>query len=258
VIEAKAAPDSADAAIFLGEGPSGPRYVEGVLQTEFRLHRVYAGQAVADTTDALDWLTAARLIVLSDYPSVRLGDAGQSAIVDAVIDRGVGLLMIGGWASFGAPNAGYRGTPVAGLLPVEIGAGDDRTNTPIGTVLVARDLDHAAIRSIRHAPPCAVVGFNHVTRRTGAEVLVDGYCLAVDRGPGGAPGARLIHHETPMLSVWQRGRGRVAAIAPDLTPHWAGGILDWGDTRVRLPTGNEVGPLYQAFLIDLCRWLIGK
>jgi hypothetical protein len=39
-------------------------------------------------------------------------------------------------------------------------------------------------------------------------------------------------------------------------PHWAGGIIDWGEQRVRLPTGNEVGHLYPAFLVDLCRWLI--
>jgi hypothetical protein len=38
-------------------------------------------------------------------------------------------------------------------------------------------------------------------------------------------------------------------------PHWAGGILDWGAQRVTLPTGNEVGHLYPAFLVDLGRWL---
>jgi hypothetical protein len=36
---------------------------------------------------------------------------------------------------------------------------------------------------------------------------------------------------------------------------WAGGILDWGQQRITLPTGNEVGHLYMAFLVDLCRWL---
>ena len=40
-------------------------------------------------------------------------------------------------------------------------------------------------------------------------------------------------------------------------PHWAGGIIDWGEQRTRLPTGNEVGHLYPALLVDLCRWLGG-
>jgi hypothetical protein len=57
--------------------------------------------------------------------------------------------------------------------------------------------------------------------------------------------------------VWQRGAGRVGALSPDVMPHWAGGILDWGQQRVMLPTGNEVGHLYPAFLVDLCRWLGG-
>ena len=57
--------------------------------------------------------------------------------------------------------------------------------------------------------------------------------------------------------MWQRGQGRVGALAPDVMPHWAGGILDWGEQRVTLPTCNEVGHLYVAFLVDLCRWLMG-
>ena len=48
----------------------------------------------------------------------------------------------------------------------------------------------------------------------------------------------------------------IRALAPDVMPHWAGGIVDWGEKRVKLPTGNEVGHLYPAFLVDLCRWLI--
>jgi hypothetical protein len=60
-----------------------------------------------------------------------------------------------------------------------------------------------------------------------------------------------------VLTVWSRGQGRVGALAPDVMPHWAGGILDWGDERRKLPTGNEVGHLYIAFLVDLCRWLGG-
>jgi hypothetical protein len=99
--------------------------------------------------------------------------------------------MIGGWASFGGPRGSYHGSRIAELLPVEIGAEDDRVNSPL------------------------------------------------------------------VLTVWQRGAGRVGALAPDVMPHRAGGIIDWGEQRVMLPTGNEVGHLYPAFLVDLCRWLGG-
>jgi uncharacterized membrane protein len=112
---------------------------------------------------------------------------------------------------------------------------------------------HPAIQSISGQSGCVVVGYNRVFAKSGATVLVDGFRLNVDTSLH----ANLEHVETPMLCVWQRGAGRVAALAPDVMPHWAGGIVDWGDRRLRLPTGNEVGHLYVALLVDLCRWLAG-
>jgi hypothetical protein len=82
--------------------------------------------------------------------------------------------------------------------------------------------------------------------------LIEGHHLSVD---GQMP--RLSRAEAPMLTVWQVGRGRVGALAPDMSPHWAGGIVDWGDRRVTLPSGSECGHLYRAFLLDLCHWLVG-
>jgi uncharacterized membrane protein len=194
-----------------------------------------------------------RLIVLTDYPARNLSAAHQETIVRAVELGGSGLLMIGGWASFGGPHGTYYGSRVAELLPVEIGAEDDRVNSPLGTVLVARREPHPAIKSIQGQEPCVIVGYNGVRARADADILVEGHGLHVDAElrPG------LQKSPTPALSVWQRGAGRVGALAPDVMPHWAGGILDWGQQRVRLPTGNEVGNLYPAFLIDLCRWLAG-
>jgi uncharacterized membrane protein len=161
--------------------------------------------------------------------------------------------MIGGWASFGGPRGSYFGSRIAELLPVEIEATDDRVNSPLGTVLVVRRQSHAAIVSILDQEPCVVVGYNRVHQRDGATVLVEGHRLHVDTDLQ----PRLEKTTTPVLTVWQRGAGRVGALAPDVMPHWAGGIVDWGEKRVRLPTGNEVGHLYPAFLVDLCRWLIG-
>ena len=160
---------------------------------------------------------------------------------------------IGGWASFGGARGSYFGSRIAELLPVEIGDTDDRVNSPLGTVLVVRDQNHPAVASIYDQEPCVVVGYNGVRQRDGATVLVEGHGLHIDSDLR----PHLERSTTPLLSVWQRGAGRVGAFAPDMTPHWAGGILDWGANRVKLPTGNEVGHLYHAFLVDLCRWLIG-
>ena len=220
------------------------------MSTGFRLTKLSAGQALAGS-EAEPRLGEHALTVLTDYPVRHLTAGHQAAIAAAVERGGRGLLMIGGWASFGGPNGSYYGTPIAELLPVEISAEDDRVNTPLGTVLVAQRERHPAIASIQGQEPCVVVGYNGVRPRDDATVLVEGHGVRVDADLQ----PRLEKSPTPVLSVWQRGAGRVGALAPDVMPHWAGGILDWGEKRVKLPTGNEVGHLYPAFLVDLCRWL---
>jgi len=251
MIDLTEAPGDAPALLFLGEGARNG-YVEGALSTAFNLTKVNSGHQLAGS-DVEKSLGEHALIVLSDYPARHLSDQHQRTIADAVEGSGHGLLMIGGWGSFGGPAGSYYGTRRAELLPVEIGATDDRVNSPLGTVLVARREPHAAIQSVQGQEPCVVVGYNGVRAKPDAHVLVEGHRLRVDA----ALKPTLETSTTPVLTVWQRGAGRVGALAPDVMPHWAGGILDWGEQRQRLPTGNEVGQLYTAFLVDLCRWLSG-
>jgi hypothetical protein len=235
--------------LFLGEGPRA-NYVEGALSTTFQVSRVYGNQPLAGTR-VESRVRDFSVLVLSDYPAPHLSDAHQQAMMAAVERDGRGLLMIGGWASFGGPRGGYYGSRLAELLPVEIQPEDDRVNTPLGTVLLPRREPHAAIQTVQGQAPCIVVGYNAVSAKLGADVLVHGDVLRIDAS--GRP--TLERSATPLLSVWERGAGRVAALAPDMMPHWAGGILDWGAERLSLSTGNEVGQLYVAFLVDICRWL---
>jgi hypothetical protein len=260
--------------LFLGEGPRAS-YLDGVLQSAFEVARVFGSQSIDEAGARLD---DHGLFILSDYPATRLAADQQARLIELVERDGRGLLMIGGWASFGGPRGSYHGSRLAEILPVDILHVDDRVNTPLGTVLIARRPAHPAIATVQAAEPCVVVGYNDVRAREGAQVLVEGHHLRVDRprpGPdswivataggrrvarGGLPPpqrrARLELAATPMLTVWERGAGRVGALAPDVSPHWAGGIVDWGHDRLTLPTGNEVGHLYRAFLVDLCRWLL--
>jgi hypothetical protein len=251
MIELKEASGDAPEVLFLGEGPRNS-YVDGALSTGFRLTKLHSGQPLGGS-QVEPRLGEHALIVLTDYPVRHLSAAHQQAIASAVERDGRGLLMIGGWASFGGPHGSYHGSRIAELLPVEIGAEDDRVNTPLGTVLVARRDRHPAISSIQGQEPCVVVGYNGVRARDGADVLIEGHRLHVDA----MLRPSLEKSPTPMLTTWQRGAGRVGALAPDVMPHWAGGVLDWGEQRVLLPTRNEVGSLYQSLLVDLSRWLAG-
>lgn len=259
--------------LFLGEGPRAA-YLEGALQTAFTVTRVLASETVAEAGADL---AAHDLLLFSDYPGHRLAAEEHARVVDLVTQQGTGLLMIGGWSSFGGPRGSWHGKPVADLLPVTISPTDDRTNTPLGTVLLARAEPHPAIVGIQGQEPCVVVGYNDVRARPDADVLVHGYRLRVDARPRPeqfaaistaegtrlgrgiatpGPTARFNRADAPILAVWQYGAGRVAALAPDVSPHWAGGIVDWGSDRTALRTGAEVGHLYVTFLVDLCRWLV--
>jgi hypothetical protein len=67
-----------------------------------------------------------------------------------------------------------------------------------------------------------------------------------------SPGA-----ESPLLVVGEYGRGRTAALATDVAPHWVGGLVDWGDQRVVQQVGAgfiDVGNWYARFFRNLLVW----
>ena len=60
--------------------------------------------------------------------------------------------------------------------------------------------------------------------------------------------------ESPLLVVGQHGRGRVAALATDVAPHWVGGLVDWGDRRITQEVAGgfvEIGNWYAQFFRNL-------
>jgi len=121
----------------------------------------------------------------------------------AWVRDGGGLLMIGGYMSFGGIDgkARYGRSPLAAVLPVVVGDHDDRTEVPEGFVPEVRQPGHPALAGIPAEWP-RVLGYNRVEPRDGASVLV---ARAGD----------------PILVVGDAAAGRAAAFTPDLAPHWA-------------------------------------
>ncbi len=75
-----------------------------------------------------------QLVMLDDVPARMLSEEFQANLGAAVVDRGLGLMMSGGEASFA--DGGYFGTPVADLLPVEITGEDDISDPSVGLALI--------------------------------------------------------------------------------------------------------------------------
>jgi uncharacterized membrane protein len=92
--------------------------------------------------------------------------------------------------------------------------------------------------------------------KAGAEVL-----LTLRRiesiGKGKVEGVRLAEAEHPLLVVGKYGNGRTLAFTTDLSPHWVGGMVDWGKERKEVD-GTELGDLYLKFGCQILKWLAGK
>ena len=118
------------------------------------------------------------------------------------VEAGGSLLMVGGYLSFQGieAKANYRGTPLAAVLPVEMEIGDDREETPEGSVPSATATDHAITRGMPSPWP-GILGYHRLVAKEGTHVL-----------------ATVGDH--PLLVVGEHGAGRVAAFATDMGPHW--------------------------------------
>ena len=157
---------------------------------------------------------------LSKYDVVVLSDIGANTLLlpNSVFSRGErmpnrldvlaewvraggSLLMVGGYLSFQGieAKANYRNTSLAGVLPVEMEVGDDREETPQGAQPTATGT-HAVTQGLSDEWP-VVLGYHRLEARAGSEVL-----------------ARIGEH--PLMVVDTEGKGRVAAFASDMGPHW--------------------------------------
>jgi len=117
------------------------------------------------------------------------------------IDNGGSFLMVGGYLSFQGieGKANYRNTLIADVLPVLMEQGDDRREKPEG--IVAKIVsDHEIIKNIKGNWP-AILGYQRLTAKPEAQVLLD-------------------VEGDPLLVIGSYGKGRVAAFASDMGPHW--------------------------------------
>jgi len=213
-----------------------------------------------------------RLYIISDYPVKNLTDADFRRIVGDV-ERGGGLLMIGGWESFHGAAGEYHESPLAEVLPVRMQASDDRVNSAQPCLLEKRT-DHPILTGLPLEHPPGVVGYNLVRPKADAEVLLAARHFAVDvrqcdDSKDACRDDRFANEYTftrggpaPLLVVGRHGRGRAAAFTSDVAPHWVGGLVDWGPERVKAqaPGANdiEVGSHYAELFTRLVRWTMGE
>jgi uncharacterized membrane protein len=171
--------------------------------------------------------------ILSDVPANFLTPWQRQRLV-AAVENGASLMMLGGRSSFGP--GGWGGTPVAGILPVEIHPGDGQLEPENGlkVIPVTESLDNYVLRlgptrrdSMRvwaELPP--IPGANRFKAKLNANVL-----------------ARTVDNEPLMLSQ-DVGKGRVLVFA--------------GETWVWYRASDETQLAHRKFWRQGIFWLAHK
>ena len=241
-----------DRVCYLGDDDLGGAaiYLAGIM-THFGL--AYDHVPSPDPPDAAFGSRRYALYVISDYPRARLAGEHLDHLVRCVRE-GSGLVMLGGWESFHGRLGEYHQTPLAGVLPVTMLAADDRRNCA-QPCLVRKVAEHEILEGLPWETPPAIGGFNALAAKPQARVLLESVRFSVrcrgDRFEF-TPG-----EQSPLLVVGEFGRGRTAALATDVAPHWVGGWVDWGDRRVVQPLAGaliDVGNWYARFFRNLLVW----
>lgn len=191
--------------------------VAALAGSKLELRYMPSHEAQRDFPLRLEGLAAYDAIILSDigantlllHPDTWIRSqrtANRLKLIRTYVERGGGLMMIGGYFSFQGINGGarYHGTPIEEVLPVEILPYDDRVEVPEGFTPAIKNGRHPILQGFRGAWP-SLLGFNEVKAKPSGEVLA-----TVSRSYG----------SKPLLVAGAYGKGRSLAWTSDIGPHW--------------------------------------
>lgn len=193
--------------------------VKALEGSEYRLTYMPAHEAAEKFPFDMEGLDAYDAIILSDIgsntlllpPAVWLHSRtvpNRLKLIKAWVEKGGGLLMVGGYFSFQGIDgkARWRRTPVEDVLPVTCLPYDDRVEIPEGARADLLKADHPTVAGLAGEWPF-VLGVNEVELRDRPDVEV------VARLPEE-------HGGHPLLVVGSYGKGRTAVWTSDIGPHW--------------------------------------
>lgn len=195
-------------------------------------------------------------VIISDYPAENFSTEQINTIVEQVT-AGLGLLMIGGWGSFTGAKGQYTDTKLSRVLPVIMQSKDDRVNC-FAPCLAEKMKEHEILGSLpfeENTP--SINGFNRLKSKPDSNTILLARRFKASYVNGNFTVTSL-EDPDPLLVVSSYKQGRVCAFATDVAPHWVGGLVDWGNSRVKArgPGANpiEVGNWYAALLANMINW----
>ena len=193
--------------------------VKALDGSEYELTYMPAHDAVEKFPFEMAGLDVYDAIILSDIganslllpPAVWLHSKtvpNRLRLIKAWVEKGGGLLMVGGYFSFQGIDgkARWRRTAVEDTLPVTCLPYDDRVEIPEGSTAVVLKPDHPVMAGLGGEWPL-LLGVNEVEVRDRADVDV---LARLPEDQGGHP----------LLVTGTHGEGRTVAWTSDIGPHW--------------------------------------
>ena len=195
-------------------------------------------------------------VILSDYPSAKIAPAAQERLVEMVAG-GTGFLMIGGWGSFHGHDGHYQRSILAEVLPVQCWSHDDRGNCPQGGIVIPKNDRILRTSNLKFKNGPLIGGYNKVVPKPESQLL-----LAVRDLKVNLPKISLSSKEYPLLVTGCFGAGHTVCYMSDLAPHWSGGLVDWGQRKIKIKNAAgffmEVGQDYVKFIQTLVTLALAK
>lgn len=180
------------------------------------------------------------IYVIGDLDSTALGDRQLSQLAETV-SSGAGLIMLGGYHSFG--SGGYANSPLDAALPIQLDPSKRRTVGAIDQDTGDQIDGPLTIRLARRHPITDIGGDDLPTFWQQLPALAGANRLS---GPKVAPGVQVLletDQGNPLLVIGGYGRGRTAAVGFDSTWRWwRGGEKD----------------AHRRFWRQLILWLLGR
>ncbi|MBE3098461.1 MAG: hypothetical protein IMZ44_15210 [Planctomycetes bacterium] len=216
------------------EGKFLARVLGDAKEIELDRRLLLGGGAAAAAPLPTD-IEAFRVVVLGDLPAAALPPETVVRVAERIRTGGLSLLALGGLGAYGP--GGWAETPLAGVLPFAIAAGDGQAPGPIRFRPAAGAAGHFIFSGDGAAGGAA--RFDALPTLSGANAV----------GALG-PEALLLAESAdgrPLLAVREFSRGRVAALTVDTTWQWA------------LAADETGGPeTYRRFWRQMILWLAGR
>lgn len=193
------------------------------------------------------------LFIISDFPAKNISRECFLKIISKV-KEGASLLMIGGWESFYGLKGEYHNKPIAEILPVICKKSDDRVNYCHGLIPIQK-ISNEITSGLPFKRPPVVCGYNDFTAKKDSKTV-----LSLRKIRTHYTRVQVDKKNIPLLVIGKYGKGKTCAFATDFAPHWVGGLVDWGNKRIKAQAKGgaqiEVGADYARLIKNLITWLL--